>query len=389
MINLTYNTKLVFFQPEDNQKLINILKTHRDAFNECSQIKFDQNIENSIVLLHSAFYRQYRNKNPNIPAQVAIRAEQECLSSYRSIKSNKHTIEKPVSKKKLSMRLDHNLFTLKKDGSFTISSLEKRVKCKPLLYPKLEEFWQKYEFCDPLIFERNGEVYISITFEVPTTFSKEPKLALGIDLGIRCYAATSEGNLYQDKKFNGEKRKLRFLKRKLRSKLDSTNSKAAKRHLNKLRRKERNKNKNFLFHLANAILKNTKANVIVLENLKSLKVKKHKYQNKNRISQVSFFLLKQILTYKAHLSGKQVETVCPSYTSQIDSRTEKREGERRGCRFYGKDGKILHADVNAAINIAVRSKLPVSCVGSANATYGQAAVNSPIVGKSKDFSASS
>lgn len=37
------------------------------------------------------------------------------------------------------------------------------------------------------------------------------------------------------------------------------------------------------------------------------------------------------------------------------------------------------SDINGAINIGLRSKLPVSCCGNA-ITYGQANVNSPIVG---------
>jgi len=84
-----------------------------------------------------------------------------------------------------------------------------------------------------------------------------------------------------------------------------------------------------------------------------------------------------------------VITVCPSYTSQIDHRTGKKDGLRKGCRYYGTDGTIFHADINAAINIAIRSKHPVSQVGKANLTYGQAKVNRPIVnGFQKPFASS-
>ena len=378
MVNLTYNTKLVFSNQNDEKNLLDMLAAHRAAVNSCSEIKFNKNINNVLNNLHTAFYNQFRKSNPNIPAQVVIRAINECLSNYRTVKSNKHKIEKPIKKRSFSMRLDKRCYS-HKDGVFSIISIDKRIKCKLQSFPKLEEFLGKYSFCDPLLFVRNNKVFMSLTFEVPMELPKQPTLALGVDLGCRCFAATSENNIYQDKKFNGEKRKLRFLKRNLRSKLDQLNSKSAQKHLRNLKRKERNKNKNFCYHLANKILNDTKADLIVLENLKSLKVKKHKFQNKNRISQVPMFLLKTILTYKAHLLRKQVITVCPSYTSQIDHRTGKKDGIRRGSRYYGKDGKIMHADVNAACNIAIRSNHPVSC-GFA-ATYGQAAVNQPIVGE--------
>ena len=63
---------------------------------------------------------------------------------------------------------------------------------------------------------------------------------------------------------------------------------------------------------------------------------------------------------KAQLSGKRVETVSPVNTSQIDSRTGLKDGERRGRRYVCRDGVVLDADWNAAVNIVNRSKHPVS-----------------------------
>lgn len=353
-----------------------MLEKQRFAWNECSKVKFNI-VKNSIVELHSAFYTKFRQENPTIPSQIVISSEQSVLSAYRSIKSNKQKFNKPPEKKKLSVRLDKRTYSYK-NGIFSIISLEKRVKCSPYIYPKLQELISKYRFCDPLLFEKNGEIWICLTFDIPEVLSQK-KLALGIDLGCRVNAATSEGNLYIDKKFNGEKRKLRFNKRKLQSK--SKDSKSAKRHLKKLKRKEANKNKNFSHHLANKLIKDTKADTLVLENLKSLKVKKNKYENKNKISQVPIYQLKQIITYKALLNEKTVIEVCPSYTSQIDSQTDKKDGVRKGRRYYSKLGKIYDSDINGAINIGLRSKLPVS--QTKKLTYGQANVNSPIVGDNR------
>lgn len=371
MSHVSYSTRLVLKGKEDKQKLLKMLESQRFAWNECSKTKF--NIKNnSIVELHAAFYRKFRDSNPEIPSQVIISAEQSVLSIYRSIKSNKRKINKAPEKKALSIRLDKRTYSYK-NGVFSLISLGNRIKCSIFLYLKLQELINKYEFCDPELFVKNDEIWMVLTFNTPDIKSPN-KLALGVDLGCRVPAATSEGKLFIDRKFNAEKRRLRYLKRCLQSK--SRNSKSAKRHLKKLKRKERNKNKNFSHHLANKILK-TNADTIVLENLKSIKVKKHKYQNKNRISQVPLAELRSIITYKAPLKGKTVMVVSPSYTSQIDNRTGKKDGLRNGRRYIGKDGVILDADINAAINIAKRSKLPVS---GSNAIYGQATVNSPIVG---------
>ncbi len=171
---------------------------------------------------------------------------------------------------------------------------------------------------------------------------------------------------------------MRYKKRRL----QSCGTKSARRKLKKLRHKEKNINKNFSHHLANKLISDTNADILVLENLKSLKVKKHKKQNKNRISQVPMYELRRILTYKALLHNKQVITVSPSYTSQIDHRTGKIDGQRIGGRYIGKDNQVLHADVNAACNIGLRSKHPCSI---RNYYVWQVRVNSPIVCKSPNL----
>lgn len=353
-----------------------MLESQLFAWNECSKIQFTLP-KNSIIDLHSKFYSSFRLKNPNIPSQVVISAEQSVLSSFRSIKSNKQKIKSPPIKKNLSIRLDKRTFSFK-NGKFSIISLGKRIKCHPLIFPKLKEYMDKYAFCDPLLFVRNGEIHIALTFNIPEIKSQN-KLAIGVDLGCVNLAATSEGRLYKDKSFNSRKRQLRYLKSALKSK----GSKSSRRHINKLRHKEHNINKNLSHNLANRIIQDTDADTIVLENLKSLKVKKHKYQNKNRISQIPMFELRRIITYKALLNEKTVIVVNPSYTSQIDHRTGKLDGKRIGGRYIGKDGQILHADVNAACNIAIRSKLPCSIK---NYYTWQATVNSPIVCKSSGSS---
>lgn len=239
-------------------------------------------------------------------------------------------------------------------------------------------FWRtrdKYKYADPLIYIDNGEIYISLPFDNTPKERLKQKLALGVDIGIRRSVALSDGRIIIDRKFNGDKRKLRHLKDSLKSK----GSKSSHTHLRKLRHKEANKNRNQSHLIANEVLR-TEADTIVLENLKGIKVKKHKYQNKRSISQVPMFELHRIISYKAENQGKTVTLVSPSYTSQRDSVTGIIEGERRGCRFYSKNGLIYDADVNAAINIAKTSKLPVSQTN--RLTYGQATVNSPIVCKS-------
>jgi putative transposase len=385
MTSLTYNAELIFQSQDDFDKIFAVLNAEKLAFNEASRIHFGngEKRKNSIVDLHGKFYYNFRSKNPRIPSQIVIRGEQACLSAYRSIKSNKHEIDKPIEKNNLSIRLDKRLYTWK-NNKIKLTSLDGRVTADFVRYPKLNEYLENYQFCDPELFCRNGKIWIALTFKVETKPEAIEKLAVGIDLGVNRAVATSEGLIIQDKKFNKEKRKLRYLKRQLKS----CGTKSARKHLKKLSRKERNKNKNQTHLLANTILNSTKANVIVLEDLVGLKNPKNKKKklsksNNNKIGQVPFAELRRILTYKAPLKGKIVMAVDPKFTSQIDSRTGKQDGLRKGSRYYCKDGVILDADHNASINIANRSKLPVS-LGRNIKTYGQVVVNRPNVFKSLD-----
>jgi IS605 OrfB family transposase len=85
-------------------------------------------------------------------------------------------------------------------------------------------------------------------------------------------------------------------------------------------------------------------------------------RHNNAIAQVPFAEFKTRLTAKAHLFGKEAKTVSPVYTSQTDCRNDKRNGKRIGCRYYCKDGLVLDADWNAAVNIAKKGKHPFSSI---------------------------
>ena len=371
---LSYNTQLLMKNQEDFDNIKEILEMQKIVFNLASPLQFAEK-KNNLVVLHSKVYHNVRKQYPDIPSQVIIKAEQDCLSAYKTTKSNKCKITKPIEKKRLSMRLDKRLYSkdLKDAYAIKITTTQGRKSYKFHVYPKLKELLDKYDYKDPLIYENDGKIFISFCFDTkPTKIT--PSLAVGIDIGIRRPVAISDGRIFIDRKFNGEKRKLRYLKDTLKSK----GTKSAKRHLRKLRHKEKHKNKNQTHLIANFALK-TNADIIVLENLKGLKKKKNKFQNKRAISQVPIFDLRRVITYKAENQGKTVLLVRPSYTSQTDCVSGLKEGKRCGCRFYSKCRLIYDADINASINIAKLSKRPVS--QSNYLTYGQVVVNQPIVYK--------
>lgn len=358
---ITYNIEL----DGEINLLKEVLEEQRLAFNYASIQQFPEKA-NSLVILHSKTYKPFRKAYPNIKSQIVIKAEQEVLACYRTLKSNKKHPKTPVEKKNLSLRLDIRLCSKRTKTGIRITTNKGRKDFSFNVYPKVQELLEKYQYQDPMIFEKEGKIYISLTFDNQEK-EIEQKLALGVDLGMRRIAATSEGQILIDKKFNKEKRKLLYQKRCLQSK----NTKSAKKILHRIKNKEKNKNKNQVHLVVNEILK-TKADTIVLEDLKGIKTKKD-FKNKRAISQVPFYEIRRVLAYKAENMGKHILLVRPYYTSQDDCLTGLRDGIRKGCRYYGKSGIVYDADINASINIAKKSNLPIS--QGKSLTYGQAYVN--------------
>ena len=386
MSEITYNIKLKYSSQKDYDFWLDMLYKQRDIYNFASKLVFDKKPNTMIKEYHDLLYDKIKKKF-QVSSQAIIRTEKDILSTYRSIKSNKHKITVAPQKKSLSLRLDQRMYSnFSKDSIRLISSQShKRCIANLRLYPKVKELFDNYKTCDPLIFYKNNEFYLSVTFRIPEKVKQNENI-LGLDLGCRRLVTTSDGDCILSKDFNRQKRKIRYLKRILNSK--KKNSHSARTKLKKLSKKEHNISKQYIEKSVNTILKNTGKSVIVIEDLTAIKKNtKTKYgSHNNRISQVPFYLFKQILSYKAPLYGKEVKTVNPYMTSQTDSQTGKWKGIRKGCRFYTVDNKVYDADWNAAINIAKKSvKHPISYKvpydGTLNILNRQVDVNLPKVSR--------
>ena len=348
----TYNTRLIFENEEDYLYWKNLLSTSLSAYNDISRMIFDSKCSLGLTQVHSLVYEPIREKYPTIPAQSVIKMYKDAISNLRSCKRKSCPVRNNPS-----IRLDKRLYSKLTPVSISLPSSKrnKRVVVKFQTYDKFNELASIYTMADPLIFMKNNEIWISVTFNIPSKPVIEESY-LGVDLGIRRIFTTSDGLSYKGKELNSIKRRIRYNRRKLQSK----GTKSAKKKLKKLAHKEKNVNKNYTHLICNKIL-DTDKSVIVLEDLKGIKQKTSKFENgqkrtkhNNRISQVPLFMIKNKLTYKATHVGKRVESVSPSYTSQIDSMTGKRNGQRKGCRYYASSGLVYDADWNAAINIRNR-----------------------------------
>lgn len=339
-----------------------LLTQTRDAYNDCAIFIDTNDINLNLKTVHDNVYDWMREKYPLIPAQGIIKIYKDVISALRSIKANKCEKYNIPYKKGMNLRLDKRMYSNLDINGISLSSGERnhRIKVQFMLYKKVIELFKQYKPLDPMIFIRDNRIFLSVPFEINSKPIKD-NTTVGVDMGIKRLFVTSDGIAFIDKQYLKERRKIRYLKRCLKSK----NTKSAKRHLNKVRHRERNLSKDMCYRAAKTLLDSTNASIIILEDLSKIKKNTSKTSNgfkrkqhNNMLSQIPFYLFKEILTNKAQLVGKQVETVSPTYTSQTDCRNGKRNGKRCGCRYYCNDGLVLDADWNASVNIALRAKHP-------------------------------
>ena len=363
MIVQTYNIPLMMDEANATH-WYDILVCARDAYNKCTRMLYESKASLSLKKVHDICYNTIRAEFPLLSSQMVIKCEQAAASALKSIKSNKHKNAGIPQRKALTMTLDKRLYGLITPEGITLTGAQKHkrslIPFNP--YPKAMEMLTTYKACDPTIFYRNGHFFLSIPFEVPEKPVQSDE-CIGVDLGARMLFVTSEGKAFRDTTYLKKRREIRFLKRKLQEK----GTKSAKRHLKKVRSKEHNLSKDMCYRASKVLISSTDASIIVLEDL--TKIKKNtsrtsegykRVKHNNALSQVPFYEFRRILGYKAPLAGKQVETVSPMYTSQMDCRTNARDGERRGRRYICSDGVIFDSDWNASINIGQRSNHPVS-----------------------------
>lgn len=390
---LTYKVKLRFWTEKARAYWVERLRLVRDCYNYASKIAFEEKLPLKLKEYHKRLYKEIRAAFPGISSQMCIKVEMQVLANYRTVAEQKkkeekerkgkrewyakkglpyreeppEEEEKPIEMKHPSVGLDKRLYSNLTRESFKLTDGEskRRGLVKFVLYPKFEEMSSKYRMCDPNLQydEEADELYACVPFDVPKA-EAAPESYLGVDLGMKRVATLSDGTAIVDKEYLARRRRIRHNKSVFRSHKKKSHS--ARKKLNNLKRKERNISKEFCHKVANEILKHD-GSVIVMEDLSRIKRNTattkdgfKKKRHNNALSQVPFFQLKQILTYKAPLCGKQVATVPPQYTSQMDCRTQSKEGcVRKGCRFYTADGLVFDADWNASINIVLR-KHPTS-----------------------------
>ena len=199
-----------------------------------------------------------------------------------------------------------------------------------------------------------NKYFVSILVEVPfIKYSINPTSIVGLDLGIKDFIVTSNGEKLKNEVKVNEKR-LKGLQRWLsRCKPGSKNRYKVKLKIQRLYLKIRNARKHMIYKLANNILKEN--DIVSIENLdvKSM-YQVHKIAKHLKNLPISEFI--RVLKYKSNWLGKKVIEINKYYpSSQCCNRCDYKNEEVKDLSVRKwtcpRCGLIHDRDINASINI--------------------------------------
>ena len=199
-----------------------------------------------------------------------------------------------------------------------------------------------------------NKYFVSVLVEVPfIKYSLKPTSIVGLDLGIKDFIVTSNGEKLKNEVKINEKRLKGLQKWLSRCKAGSKNRYKVKLKIQRLYLKIRNARKHMIYKLANKIIKEN--DIIAIENLdvKSM-YQVHKIAKHLKNIPISEFI--RVLKYKSNWLGKKVIEINKYYpSSQSCNRCGFKNEEVKDlsvrkwtCRRCG----LIHdRDINASINI--------------------------------------
>ena len=198
-----------------------------------------------------------------------------------------------------------------------------------------------------------GKYFVSILCDTktdaPTKVPIKENTTIGIDLGIKDFAITSEGEVFENPKYlRKAQSKLKYVQRKY----SKNKGKRTKKKLAKLHEKVVNKRKDFLHKLSSKLISENQT--IALETLavKNM-VKNHNLAQS--INDVSWSTFVSMLEYKADWYGKNILRIgqfAPSSKTCSNCGNINKELQLKDREWTCSNcSTVLDRDVNAAINI--------------------------------------
>ena len=236
-----------------------------------------------------------------------------------------------------------------------------RFRCSDLYFNRLQKYNKNIRSAT-LSKSKSGNYFLSILVEMEDTELKRfehTDKQVGIDLGVKDFVITSDGEVFENKHFlKNEEKKMKKLQRQLsKKKVGSNNRKKAQIRIAKLFERMTNKKDAYIHYVVNELL--SSFDTIFMEDLNVQGMLRNHHLAK-AIQEVGFFNFKQVLVNKALVNDKQVVFIDRFYPSsktcsvcgykKEDLTLNDREWTCPNC------GTKHNRDINAAVNILLEGK---------------------------------
>lgn len=323
-------------------------ETFADACNAILAIAVEAHVSNN-VKLHRLVYAQIR-ADYGLSANLVVRAIRRVSAAIHAAKKRKRT---PKAFRPTSIDYDARIFAYRDaDETVSLTTMGGRLHIPLVLGIYQREALRGKNPTAATVLKHGHRWDIHIVVEDPDAEARSGP-PMGVDLGLRNTAATSHGTLHD----GSTRQAFKQHRMKIRASLQSKGTRGAKRLLKRLSgyemRRIRWENHNLSKQLVTEALANGDG-VIHFERLTHIR-QRTKVRNRhiNRmVAGWSFGQLQDFTSYKARRVGLRVAWKSPYRTSQ-DCSTCGAPGLRQGDRFSCPGCGEMHADTNAALNLAI------------------------------------
>ena len=272
---------------------------------------------------------------------------------FRRVKQGK----KPGFPKFKSKKRSRKTFTINGEG---VKVTETKIRLPRVGWVNIKEHGYiptNKKIVSATISESCGRWYISVVIEEEMPEAAKPEKVIGVDLGIKTLAVTSDGVFYENPKtlYKAEKRLKRLDRRLSRKQKGSKNREKAKLIRAKAYQKVARIRNHVLNEITTELAKSKQ--ILVLEDLNVAGMQKNHHLARS-ISDASWSMFRSMLEYKCHWYGSELVIVNPAYTSQTCSNCGaiKSDLTLEDRTYKCECGLEIDRDLNAAINIKNRAK---------------------------------
>lgn len=361
---------------EQELKLNKVLGCYRFVYNQMLALKQQEYNENKKslgltdlskyfhgTLLKDEQYAWLKEQNTKVMKQ-SIR---QMLSAYDKFFKQHNGFPKFKSKKDKQSAL-FPLEAISKGNKFNERKItltqplkDIRFRCSDLYFKRLQAYKEGIRSAT-LSKTKSGNYFLSILVELPqgeiVRFGQTNE-RVGIDLGVKDFVITSDGEVFENKHFfKKQEKKISKLQRQLSRKQKGSNNRNKQRvKIAKSFEQLTNQKEAYIHGVVNELL--TYYDIVFMEDLNVQgMLKNHKLSK--AIAEVGFYRFKQVLTDKANNNFKQVVEVSRYYPS---SKTCSQCGyKNKELTFNDREwtcpicGTHHDRDLNAAINILMEGE---------------------------------